>query len=275
MQAAQGESVDLIHAPRAPWPEPGPVVITTAGLTRVLGTEVKTPVLNGIDLTVRQGEFVALTGASGSGKSTLLYLLGVLDKPTGGRVTIDGVDVNSLNEDQRAKLRREKLGFVFQFHFLLPEFTVVENVAIPILRRGKVSRGDAYKQADAALVALGMGEYRDRRITQLSGGQQQRVSIARAVANDPRLILADEPTGNLDSKNGEIVMEIFESLTRDRGLTIIMVTHEPNFARRASRQIILRDGLIIDDLDQAGRATRPQAPAPVLGDATPTADTRT
>jgi lipoprotein-releasing system ATP-binding protein len=275
MEAAQGEIVDLIHAPRAPWPEPGPVVITTAGLTRVLGTEVKTPVLNGIDLTVRQGEFVALTGASGSGKSTLLYLLGVLDKPTGGSVTIDGVDVNSLTEDQRAKLRREKLGFVFQFHFLLPEFTVVENVAIPILRRGKVSRGEAYKKAHDALVALGMGEYIDRRITQLSGGQQQRVSIARAVANDPRLILADEPTGNLDSKNGEIVMEIFESLTRDRGLTIIMVTHEPNFALRASRQIILRDGLIIDDLDQAGRATRPQAPAPALGDATPTADTRT
>lgn len=241
---------DVPSAPRGPYPEPGAVVLETRGLIRDLGTTVKNRVLSGIDLTIREREFVALTGASGSGKSTLLYLLGALDKPTAGEVLIDGVDISVLGDDDRAGLRSHKLGFVFQFHFLLPEFTVLENVMIPMLRRGtaKVSRVEA--DARRVLETMGLGPLLDRRPTQLSGGQQQRVSIARAVAGAPRIVLADEPTGNLDSKNGRIVMDVFEDLVRTQGLTVVMVTHERSFAERASRRIDMQDGRIIEDRDQ-------------------------
>lgn len=237
--------------PRIPWPEPGATVLETHDLVRELGTSVKTRVLQGINLTIREREFVSLTGFSGSGKSTLLYLLGVLDKPTSGTVRLDGVDTTTLDDDDRATLRGNKLGFVFQFHFLLPEFTVLENVMIPMLRRGSRSRDDIEEKATGVLQAIGMGDLLARRVSQLSGGQQQRVSIARAVANDPRIILADEPTGNLDSKNGVIVMEIFEKLVREQGITIVMVTHERSFASRASRQVVMSDGQIIADIDQS------------------------
>lgn len=237
--------------PRIPWPEPGATVLETHDLVRELGTTVKTRVLQGINLTIREREFVSLTGFSGSGKSTLLYLLGVLDKPTSGTVRLDGVDTTALDDDDRATLRGNKLGFVFQFHFLLPEFTVLENVMIPMLRRGKRSRDDIEEKATGVLQAIGMGDLLARRVSQLSGGQQQRVSIARAVANDPRIILADEPTGNLDSKNGVIVMDIFEKLVREQGITIVMVTHERSFAMRASRQVVMSDGQIIADIDQS------------------------
>jgi lipoprotein-releasing system ATP-binding protein len=236
---------------RAPWPPQGQVVLETIGLVRELGNaDIKTKVLTGIDLTIREGEFVSLTGFSGSGKSTLLYLVGCLDRPTEGQVIIDGIDISGLDDDERAALRAEKLGFVFQFHFLLPEFTVLENVMIPMLKRGRKSPRAAEEHALSVLETLGLGELTYRRPTQLSGGQQQRVSIARAVANEPRLLLADEPTGNLDSKNGLIVMDVFESLVRERGITVIMVTHERSFASRASRQIILRDGAVVEDIDQ-------------------------
>ncbi len=236
----------------APWPSMGAVVLETRGLGRDLGTQVKTRVLSDVDLVVREGEFVSLTGFSGSGKSTLLYLLGALDRPTAGRVLIDGIDVTELDDDGRAALRGEKLGFVFQFHFLLPEFTVLENVLLPMLRRGKRSRASAEQRATEVIRTLGLGDLAERRPSQLSGGQQQRVSIARAVANDPKIILADEPTGNLDSKNGVVVMEVFERLVREQGLTVVMVTHERSFASRASRQLVMRDGAIVDDLDQRG-----------------------
>jgi lipoprotein-releasing system ATP-binding protein len=238
------------HHPPRPWPAPGNLVLETRALTRELGTTVKTPVLTGIDLSIREGEFVSLTGFSGSGKSTLLYLLGALDRPSGGAVLLDGVDISALDDDGRAELRSNKLGFVFQFHFLLPEFTVLENVMIPILRRGRRSRADAEKHAREVIESMGLGPYLARRPSQLSGGQQQRVSIARAVANDPRIILADEPTGNLDSKNGVVVMEVFEELVRTQGLTIVMVTHERSFALRTSRQIMLSDGQVVADIDQ-------------------------
>ena len=215
-----------------------------------MGTAVKTRVLSGIDLSIREREFVALTGASGSGKSTLLYLLGALDKPTDGHVLIDGVDISALDDDDRALLRSHKLGFVFQFHFLLPEFTVLENVMIPMLRRGVAKTSVVEADARRVLETMGLGTLLERRPTQLSGGQQQRVSIARAVAGAPRIILADEPTGNLDSKNGRIVMDVFEDLVRSRGLTVVMVTHEKAFAARASRCIEMQDGRIIDDRDQ-------------------------
>ncbi len=238
------------QAPRRPWAAPGQVVLETRGLVRDLGAQVKTRVLTGIDLDVHEREFVSLTGFSGSGKSTLLYLLGALDRPTEGSVKLDGVDVSALDDDGRAELRANKLGFVFQFHFLLPEFSVLENVMLPMLKRAALSRSAIEKRAREVLATLGLGELFERRPGQLSGGQQQRVSIARAVANQPRILLADEPTGNLDSKNGTIVMDVFESLVRDRGLTVIMVTHERTFAQRASRQIVMKDGAIVADLDQ-------------------------
>jgi lipoprotein-releasing system ATP-binding protein len=238
------------NQPRLPWPEPREVVLQATGLVRDLGTEVKTRVLHGIDLSVRAGELVSLTGLSGSGKSTLLYLLGALDRPTEGQVFIDDIDISTLDDDERAALRSKKLGFVFQFHFLLPEFTVLENVMIPMLRRGERSRSDIELKSREVLESMGLGELLARRIYQLSGGQQQRVSIARAVANDPRIILADEPTGNLDSKNGAIVIETFERLVRDDGLTVVMVTHERSFAARASRQLVMSDGYIVEDIDQ-------------------------
>jgi lipoprotein-releasing system ATP-binding protein len=236
--------------PRLPWPEPGALVLEARALVRDLGTEVKTRVLHGVDVSVREGELVSLTGLSGSGKSTLLYLLGALDRPTDGQVLIDGTDISNLDDDERASLRSRKLGFVFQFHFLLPEFTVLENVMIPMLRRGERSRSDAEAKAREVLETMGLGDLLRRRIYQLSGGQQQRVSIARAVANDPRIVLADEPTGNLDSKNGDIVIEVFERLVRDDGLTVVMVTHERSFAARASRQLVMSDGRIVEDIDQ-------------------------
>ena len=245
------------HARRGPgshpvrWPPHGEVLIEAQRLIRDLGTETnKTRILHDIDLVVREGEFVSLTGLSGSGKSTLLYLLGALDKPSEGQVLIDGIDIGSLDDDGRAAVRSEKIGFVFQFHFLLPEFTVLENVMIPILRRGARTAAEAEDRSREAIELLGLGELARRRPGQLSGGQQQRVSIARAVANEPRLILADEPTGNLDSRNGHIVMDTFERLVRNHGMTIIMVTHERTFATRASRQIELQDGRIIADIDQ-------------------------
>jgi lipoprotein-releasing system ATP-binding protein len=200
--------------------------------------------LGEVDLAVAEGEFVALTGHSGSGKSTLLYLLGVLDRPTEGTVLVDGTDTGPLDDDDRARLRNEKLGFVFQFHFLLPEFTAIENVAIPMRRRG-LDVGEATSRASKTLRLLGLEDLARRKPGQMSGGQQQRVSIARAVANEPRLLLADEPTGNLDSQNAELVIELFERMNRELGMAVVMVTHDDAFARRAARHVRLKDGRII------------------------------
>lgn len=222
------------------------VVLETRKLVRTLGDKVKQVILDEITIQVRRGEFVALTGHSGSGKSTLLYLLGVLDKPTSGQVLVDGQDTSTLDDDERAALRNDKLGFVFQFHFLLPEFSVLENVMVPMLRRGFPS-ARAQKQAVTTLEYLGLGELSKRRPNELSGGQQQRVSIARALAGKPTILLADEPTGNLDSKNGEIVIQLFEKLNREQGTTLVMVTHDPLFAERASRRVSLKDGRVIAD----------------------------
>jgi lipoprotein-releasing system ATP-binding protein len=222
-------------------------LLRAEGLVRDLGGEVKNRVLDHVDLSVNAGEYVALTGPSGSGKSTLLYLLGVLDRPTEGRVFVDGEDVSLLDDDERADLRAKALGFVFQFHFLLPELDVLENVAVPSWRRGDFSRREAMDRARDVLTALGLGDLIERRPNQLSGGQQQRVSIARALAGRPRIVLADEPTGNLDSKNGELVVETFRELADKEGIAIVMVTHEHAFAARAHRQVALRDGRIVSD----------------------------
>lgn len=239
--------------PSAPAASPE-VVLESRALVRTLGDKVKQVILDHINLQVHRGEFVALTGHSGSGKSTLLYLLGILDKPTSGQVLIAGEDASRLNDDERAALRNSKLGFVFQFHFLLPEFSVLENVMVPMLRRG-VPDAKARAMAMDALNYLGLHELSKRRPSELSGGQQQRVSIARAIAGKPTLLLADEPTGNLDSKNAELVMAQFETLNREQGTTLIMVTHDPAFATRASRQVILKDGKIISDVRHQKQAS--------------------
>lgn len=239
--------------PSAPAANPE-VVLESRELVRTLGDKVKQVILDHINLQVHRGEFVALTGHSGSGKSTLLYLLGILDKPTSGQVLIAGEDASRLNDDERAALRNSKLGFVFQFHFLLPEFSVLENVMVPMLRRG-VPDAKARAMAMDALNYLGLHELSKRRPSELSGGQQQRVSIARAIAGKPTLLLADEPTGNLDSKNAELVMAQFETLNREQGTTLIMVTHDPAFATRASRQVILKDGKIISDVRHQKQAS--------------------
>jgi len=216
------------------------------GVVRTLGREVPQTVLHGIDLTVARGEFVALTGQSGSGKSTLLYLLGALDRPSHGQIFIEGDDASALDDDARARLRLEKLGFVFQFHFLLPEFTALENVMLPLLRRG-LGKARSREQARETLEAVGLAGLESRRPGQLSGGQQQRVSIARALAGEPAVLLADEPTGSLDSESSARVFELFEEQSRARKLTLVMVTHDPAFAARAPRQVVLKDGRIVSD----------------------------
>lgn len=227
-------------------------MVETRGVYRTLGGKnaAEQVILHDVSIMIPAGEFVALTGASGSGKSTLLYLLGALDRPTSGEIWLDGTELSSLDDDDRAAFRNERLGFVFQFHFLLAEFTVLENVALPMLRRGVV-REAAESRAYEVLELLQLAELWKRRPGQLSGGQQQRVSIARAVANDPAIILADEPTGNLDSKNGALVFDIFAHLARNEGRTIVMVTHDTSFASRADRQITLRDGRVLADVRQA------------------------
>jgi lipoprotein-releasing system ATP-binding protein len=229
----------------------GAPLVEARDLRRDLGAgDARQTILHGVSLSIAEGEFVALTGSSGSGKSTLLYLLGALDRQTDGEVWIDGVEMGELDDDDRARFRNERLGFVFQFHFLLPEFTALENVILPILRRGRMEREEAEEHGYEVLRTLDLAHLYHRKPGELSGGQQQRVSIARAVANDPALILADEPTGNLDSKNAEAVFQIFGQLAREHGRSIVMVTHDPDFARRTSRQVRLKDGRIVEDSAQ-------------------------
>jgi len=228
---------------------PAPNVLVEARhLSRVLGDGAAAQtILHDLSFSIDRGQFVALTGASGGGKSTLLYLIGALDRQTEGEVWLDGVEMGALDDDDRAAFRNERLGFVFQFHFLLPEFSALENIVIPMMRRGRVSRSEAEDHAYDVLRLLDLEELYHRKPGQLSGGQQQRVSIARAVANDPALILADEPTGNLDSKNAEGVFQVFAELVREQGRTVVMVTHDADFARRTTRQIRLKDGRVVQD----------------------------
>jgi len=198
-------------------------------------------------LKVERGEFIAITGPSGSGKSSLLYLLGLLDRPTEGRVLLEGRDTASLSAAELASLRLARLGFVFQFHFLLPEFSTVDNVLIPIRRLGRLKDVAARAQAMKLLEALGMAEAAAKLPEQLSGGMRQRAAIARALANDPAIILADEPTGNLDTRNAAAVFDIFARLAAEEGRAILVVTHDAELAKHANRRIHLVDGRIVSD----------------------------
>ncbi|WP_461829234.1 ABC transporter ATP-binding protein [Aquifex sp.] len=200
-------------------------------------------ILKGVSLEVRKGEFLSIVGASGSGKSSLLYILGLLDKPTEGRVFLEGEEIDFGNEKRLSFLRNNKLGFIFQFHYLIPELSALENVMTPMLKKG-VSFEEAKERAFRVLKRLGLGGKENRKPYQLSGGEQQRVAIARAIANEPAIILADEPTGNLDSLNTRRVMEIFKELNQE-GITIIMVTHERELAEETDRIVEIRDGRVI------------------------------
>ncbi|MCX8133236.1 MAG: ABC transporter ATP-binding protein [Roseococcus sp.] len=200
-----------------------------------------------VTLAIGRGEFVAITGPSGSGKSSLLYLLGLLDRPSEGRIALEGREMATLSDSELAAVRLSRLGFVFQFHFLLPEFTALENVLIPIRRLGRLLGAAAEAEARRLLESLGLGGAAEKWPEQLSGGMRQRVAIARALANAPLLLLADEPTGNLDTRNAAQVFDIFERLVREEGRTVLVVTHDAELARRASRRIHLVDGVVVAD----------------------------
>jgi putative ABC transport system ATP-binding protein len=222
-------------------------MIECANITKTYKNgEHETPVLKGISFAINDGDYVAIMGPSGSGKSTLMHILGMLDSPTSGKYLIDGHDASSLTSDEAAALRMKKIGFVFQAFNLLPRATVVRNVALPLVY-AEVEPEKRIELAKKALISAGMDESRfDHLTNQISGGQMQRVAIARALVNDPSLVLADEPTGNLDTKTGEVVMQTFDELNR-RGRTIILITHEREVAEHAHRIIHLRDGEIVQD----------------------------
>jgi lipoprotein-releasing system ATP-binding protein len=216
--------------------------IAAEGLTRILPGPAPVTLVADIELAVGDGEFVVVTGPSGSGKSSLLYLLGLLDRPTAGRVLIAGRDTSTLSPAEAAAIRLADIGFVFQFHFLLPEFTVLDNVRIPMRRLGRRPAEPTKARAAAILDGLGLGDKTRRLPSQLSGGERQRAAIARALANDPAIVLADEPTGNLDSRNSAQVFEILGRLARDQHRTVIVVTHETELAARADRRLVMIDG---------------------------------
>lgn len=206
--------------------------------------------LKGVTLVIEAGEFVALTGFSGSGKSTLMHVLGCLDTPSTGFYALDGIDVSSASRDELARIRNQKIGFVFQKFHLLPDLTARDNVALPMLYAG-INEEEARARASKLLVDVGLDNRIDYFPYQLSGGQQQRVAIARALANNPSLILADEPTGNLDTATGDIIMTMFAELNKNKGCTIVLVTHEPSIAAKTKRIIELVDGKIIKDTRNA------------------------
>lgn len=226
-------------------------IVATRGLTKSYGSEpTVVHALAGVDLTVQPGEFVAVMGPSGCGKSTLLNLIGGLDTPTSGTISIDGTDIATLGDEQLTTLRRRRLGFVFQFFNLIPVLDATENAALPLTLDGV---SDAAARATAWLRRVGLGDRLTNRPDQLSGGQQQRVAVARALSTDPALVLADEPTGNLDSASATEIAELLATVASEWGRAVLMVTHDPRIASYADRLVLMRDGAIIDDLSLDGR----------------------
>ena len=225
---------------------PKQAVITLEGIKKTyVNGKLTVPVLHGIDLSIYEGEFTSIMGPSGSGKSTFMNILGCLDRPTEGSYRLDGQEVAHLSDDELAYVRNKRIGFVFQSFNLLPKLTALDNVALPMVYAG-MSKQERKERASQLLTDLGLGTRLDHMPAELSGGQRQRVAIARALANDPAIIMADEPTGNLDSKASLDVMHIFTELY-EQGRTIILVTHEPDIAEYAGRNVVLRDGLIVED----------------------------
>ena len=228
-----------------------PLLIDSRDITKnfMMG-DTQVLALKGVTLVIEAGEFLALTGFSGSGKSTLMHVLGCLDTPSTGFYALDGIDVSSASRDELARIRNQKIGFVFQKFHLLPDLTARDNVALPMLYAG-INEEEARARASKLLVDVGLDNRIDYFPYQLSGGQQQRVAIARALANNPSLILADEPTGNLDTATGDIIMTMFAELNKNKGCTIVLVTHEPSIAAKTKRIIELVDGKIIKDTRNA------------------------
>ena len=212
-----------------------------------LSRDVRQTIIPNLSLDIFAGEFVAITGPSGSGKSTLLYIMGGLDKPTFGDVWLDGQNITGVDETEMTVIRNQKIGFIYQFHFLLPEFSALDNVMMPMLIRRKFGKKEIRERAMQLLDMVGLGDKYANKPNQLSGGQQQRVAIARALANEPKVLLGDEPTGNLDSRSANNVYELFARLNRELKQTVIVVTHDEEFANRAGRRIHLVDGQIERD----------------------------
>lgn len=223
------------------------IVLQTKNVGKYFYDPEKFRVLNNISIDAYKGEFLTLVGKSGCGKSTLLYLLSTMDRDYDGEIWIDEKKVTGLTQNSLAEIRNEKIGFVFQFHYLLPEFTCLKNVMIPALRLGHYTREEIEERAYKKLEILGLKDQALKPASKLSGGQQQRVAIARALINDPKIIMGDEPTGNLDSKNTQIVFDIFKQLTSEFGQTIIAVTHDNDFAKASDRTITMQDGEILNN----------------------------
>lgn len=219
------------------------VVLEVRNVTRTLTDEaVPVTLVRNINLTIDHGEFVSVVGPSGSGKSSLMYLLGLLDQPTEGEIILHGVNTTHAPEPVLERLRLEQIGFVFQYHFLLPEFSALDNVLLPMRKLGKLTQAQMHDRAVELLRYFGLEKAVNRKPGQLSGGERQRVAIARAMANDPLFIMADEPSGNLDTKNADLVFSIFEQLVKERNKTVITITHDPALAARAHRQVHIVDG---------------------------------
>jgi len=220
------------------------IVVETCGLKKTYFGKIETPVLHGVDIEISAGEFVAIIGQSGSGKSTLLNILGALDVPTEGSVLIDGVNISTLSEDELAALRNRVIGFVFQFHYLLDELSCLENVLTPlIIHKGEVTK-DEEERVVALLERVGLGQQLHKRPDTMSGGQNQRCAMIRALANQPKIVLADEPTGNLDSRSGDEVFKIMREMNRENGVAFIMVTHDDRLAQEADRILLIEDGCV-------------------------------
>ena len=226
------------------------VILKLEGIRKELelSKDIRQTIIPNLSVEIMAGDFVAITGPSGSGKSTLLYIMGGLDKPTAGTVWLDGEAINDKSEPEMNKIRNEKIGFIYQFHFLLPEFNAVENVSMPMMINGRLSRKEIKDRAKMLLDLVEMQNKYTNKPSQLSGGQQQRVAIARALANDPKVLLGDEPTGNLDSRSAKNVYNLFDRLNRELHQTVIVVTHDEEFANRAGRRINLVDGMIESDM---------------------------
>jgi lipoprotein-releasing system ATP-binding protein len=222
-----------------------PVILEAVHLSKFYRDPVEFQALKDINLQIHKGEFVSIVGASGSGKSTLLYVLSTLDTDYEGQIILDGEDLSKLSSNRQAEIRNDKIGFVFQFHYLLPEFTVLENVSLPALKRGVWSREESEERAMKKLELLGVADQAMKKANKLSGGQQQRVAIARAMINEPAIIFGDEPTGNLDSKNTRTVFDLFKDLRSEFGQTICIVTHDLQLAGETDRIITLHDGEIV------------------------------
>ena len=231
-----------------------PIVIGVKNLikTYVVG-EVEVRALRGVNLEVQRGEFIAVTGPSGSGKSTFMHIVGCLDRPTSGQYFLDGEDVSRMSKDQLANVRNRKIGFVFQGFNLLSRTSAIDNVELPLLYGGGLKATERHKRAVDVLTAVGLGNRTDHHPNQLSGGQQQRVAIARALINEPSILLADEPTGNLDTRTSIEVMDIFQRLNRERGITVVLITHEVDIAEYGTRIVSFRDGVVVADKAVAKR----------------------